>query len=130
MTGSCPIPAWGVAGAAVEPSVLVLTGVAGLLAGAFSMAAGEYVSMLSQKEMFEHQIAQEKDELERYPKEEAEELALIYAARGRYKPDGTMVYFICLAEQLAVVPDGATVHVVGKRPAGLRRTCTVALIAA
>jgi VIT1/CCC1 family predicted Fe2+/Mn2+ transporter len=46
------------------------------------MAAGEYVSMLSQKEMFEHQIAQEKDELERYPKEEAEELALIYAARG------------------------------------------------
>jgi VIT1/CCC1 family predicted Fe2+/Mn2+ transporter len=72
----------GVAGAEVEPSVLVLTGVAGLLAGAFSMAAGEYVSMLSQREMFEHQIAQEKDELERYPKEEAEELALIYAARG------------------------------------------------
>jgi VIT1/CCC1 family predicted Fe2+/Mn2+ transporter len=72
----------GVAGAAAEPSVLVLTGVAGLLAGAFSMAAGEYVSMLSQKEMFEHQIAQEKDELERYPEEEAEELALIYAARG------------------------------------------------
>jgi VIT1/CCC1 family predicted Fe2+/Mn2+ transporter len=72
----------GVAGAAVEPQLLVLTGVAGLLAGAFSMAAGEYISMLSQKEMFEHQIAQEKDELERYPKEEAEELALIYAARG------------------------------------------------
>jgi VIT1/CCC1 family predicted Fe2+/Mn2+ transporter len=72
----------GVAGAAVEPNVLILTGVAGLLAGAFSMAAGEYVSMLSQKEMFEHQIAQERDELERYPKEEAEELALIYAARG------------------------------------------------
>ena len=38
--------------------------------------------MLSQKEMFEHQIAQERDELERYPKEEAEELALIYASRG------------------------------------------------
>jgi vacuolar iron transporter family protein len=72
----------GVAGAAAEPSVLILTGVAGLLAGAFSMAAGEYISMLSQKEMFEHQIAQERDELERYPKEEAEELALIYAARG------------------------------------------------
>jgi len=72
----------GVAGAAVEPSVLVLTGVAGLLAGAFSMAAGEYISMLSQREMFEHQIAQEKDELERYPEEEAEELALIFNARG------------------------------------------------
>jgi VIT1/CCC1 family predicted Fe2+/Mn2+ transporter len=72
----------GVAGAEADPSVLVLTGVAGLLAGAFSMAAGEYISMLSQKEMFEHQIAQEKDELERYPAAEAEELALIYEARG------------------------------------------------
>ncbi len=72
----------GVAGAAVEPGIILLTGVAGLLAGAFSMAAGEFISMLSQKEMFEHQITQERDELERYPAEEAEELALIYAARG------------------------------------------------
>jgi VIT1/CCC1 family predicted Fe2+/Mn2+ transporter len=72
----------GVAGAAAEPSVIVLTGVAGLLAGAFSMAAGEFISMLSQREMFEHQISQEREELRRYPKEEAEELALIYAARG------------------------------------------------
>jgi len=72
----------GVAGAAVEPGIILITGVAGLLAGAFSMAAGEFISMLSQKEMFEYQIAQEKDELERYPAEEAEELALIYAARG------------------------------------------------
>lgn len=72
----------GVAGAAVDPSIILLTGVAGLLAGAFSMAAGEYISMLSQREMFEYQITQERDELERYPAEEAEELALIYAARG------------------------------------------------
>ena len=72
----------GVAGAAAEPNIIVLTGVAGLLAGAFSMAAGEFISMLSQREMFEHQISQEREELQRYPKEEAEELALIYAARG------------------------------------------------
>jgi vacuolar iron transporter family protein len=72
----------GVAGAGTSASVILLTGVAGLLAGAFSMAAGEFISMLSQKEMFQHQISQEKDELERYPKEEAEELALIYEARG------------------------------------------------
>jgi len=72
----------GVAGAAVEPGIILITGVAGLLAGAFSMAAGEFISMWSQREMFEYQIAQEKDELERYPAEEAEELALIYAARG------------------------------------------------
>lgn len=72
----------GVAGAGTSSSVILLTGIAGLLAGAFSMAAGEFISMLSQREMFEHQIAQEKDELERYPDEEAEELALIYEARG------------------------------------------------
>jgi VIT1/CCC1 family predicted Fe2+/Mn2+ transporter len=72
----------GVAGAGAEPRIIILTGVAGLLAGAFSMAAGEFVSMLTQREMFEYQIGQERDELERYPAEEAEELALIYAARG------------------------------------------------
>jgi VIT1/CCC1 family predicted Fe2+/Mn2+ transporter len=72
----------GVAGAAAEPRIVLLTGVAGLLAGAFSMAAGEYVSVRSQRELYEHQIAQERAELDRYPEEEAEELALIYAARG------------------------------------------------
>jgi VIT1/CCC1 family predicted Fe2+/Mn2+ transporter len=58
------------------------SGVAGLLAGALSMAAGEYVSMRSQREMFEYQIGLERDELHEYPEEEAEELALIYQARG------------------------------------------------
>jgi VIT1/CCC1 family predicted Fe2+/Mn2+ transporter len=72
----------GVAGAGPEPGVIVLAGVAGLLAGAFSMAAGEYVSMRSQREMFEYQIALERDELAAYPEEEAAELALIYEARG------------------------------------------------
>jgi VIT1/CCC1 family predicted Fe2+/Mn2+ transporter len=73
---------FGVAGAAAEPSVILLTGVAGLLAGAFSMAAGEYVSVRSQREMFEFQIGLERDELDKYPDEEAAELALIYAAKG------------------------------------------------
>ncbi|MGE0746465.1 MAG: VIT1/CCC1 transporter family protein [Rhodospirillales bacterium] len=72
----------GIAGAEARPSVLVLTGVAGLLAGAFSMASGEYVSVRSQREMYEHQIALERAELAQYPAEEAEELALIYSARG------------------------------------------------
>ena len=72
----------GVAGASADNSVILLTGIAGLLAGAFSMAAGEYVSMRSQREMFEYQIGLEQEELETYPEEEAEELALIYAARG------------------------------------------------
>jgi VIT1/CCC1 family predicted Fe2+/Mn2+ transporter len=73
---------YGVVGASPEPSIIVLTGVAGLLAGAFSMAAGEYVSVRSQREMFEYQIGLERDELETYPEEEAAELALIYAAKG------------------------------------------------
>jgi VIT1/CCC1 family predicted Fe2+/Mn2+ transporter len=72
----------GMAGATGDPQTVLISGVAGLLAGAFSMAAGEYVSVRSQRELYEHQIAQEKAELEQYPEEEAEELALIYNARG------------------------------------------------
>ncbi|MEW6118665.1 MAG: VIT1/CCC1 transporter family protein [Pseudomonadota bacterium] len=73
---------FGIVGAAQSPDAIVLTGIAGLLAGAFSMAAGEYVSVRAQREMFEYQIGLERDELEKYPQEEATELALIYAAKG------------------------------------------------
>jgi vacuolar iron transporter family protein len=72
----------GVAGAAAPNSVILLSGIAGLLAGAFSMAAGEWVSVRSQREMFEYQIGLERKELAEYPAEEAQELALIYEARG------------------------------------------------
>jgi VIT1/CCC1 family predicted Fe2+/Mn2+ transporter len=72
----------GVAGAAADNDVVLLAGTAGLLAGALSMAAGEYVSVRSQREMFEYQIGLEREELEQYPEEEAAELALIYAAKG------------------------------------------------
>ena len=72
----------GVAAAGVAPDNLLLTGVAGLLAGALSMAAGEYVSVRSQREFYEYQIALEREELAHYPDAEAEELALIYNARG------------------------------------------------
>ena len=72
----------GVAGASADPGIILLSGVAGLLAGAFSMASGEYVSVRSQREMYEYQIGLERDELKAYPDEEAKELALIYEARG------------------------------------------------
>ncbi|HET7921148.1 MAG TPA: VIT1/CCC1 transporter family protein [Gammaproteobacteria bacterium] len=72
----------GLGGAALDNHVILLAGIAGLLAGATSMAAGEYVSMRSQREMFEYQIGLEAQELKAYPEEEAEELALIYEARG------------------------------------------------
>jgi VIT1/CCC1 family predicted Fe2+/Mn2+ transporter len=72
----------GMAGAGATSSYVLLTGTAGMLAGALSMAAGEYVSVRSQREMYEYQIALEREEVAEYPEEEAEELALIYEARG------------------------------------------------
>ncbi len=72
----------GVAGASMDTHLVLLTGTAGMLAGAFSMACGEYISVKSQREFFEKQIAVEKEELEQYPEEEAAELALIFEARG------------------------------------------------
>lgn len=72
----------GMVGANADTGVVLITGIAGLLAGALSMASGEYVSVRSQRELFEHQIALERAELAEYPEAEAEELALIYAARS------------------------------------------------
>lgn len=72
----------GIAGATAEPRVVVIAGVAGLCAGAFSMATGEYVSVRSQRELYEHQIGLEREELAQYPEAEAQELALIYEAKG------------------------------------------------
>ena len=73
----------GVAGASGgEGSFVLLAGIAGLLAGSFSMAAGEYISMQSQRELFERQIALERAELEAMPEEEQAELAQVYRAKG------------------------------------------------
>lgn len=72
----------GVAGANPSGRFIVLAGVAGLLAGSFSMGAGEFVSVTSQRELFERQIALEKEELESDPEEERRELSLIYRAKG------------------------------------------------
>lgn len=74
---------FGMAGASsMDNHIVILAGIAGLLAGAFSMAAGEYLSVRSQKELFEYQIGLEAEELKLYPEEEAAELALIFEARG------------------------------------------------
>jgi VIT1/CCC1 family predicted Fe2+/Mn2+ transporter len=77
----------GVAGSGSAHKVILLTGIAGLLAGAFSMAAGEYVSMASQREMYEREISLEAQELEEKPEEEREELALLYQAKGLDRED-------------------------------------------
>jgi VIT1/CCC1 family predicted Fe2+/Mn2+ transporter len=72
----------GVTGARVSNHVILLAGVAGLLAGAFSMAAGEYISMRVQREVFERLIHLEAHELATEPEEELEELAAIYRSKG------------------------------------------------
>ena len=75
----------GVAGTGAEPKTLMLTGLAGLLAGASSMAVGEYVSVASQRDLLARQIELERRELLSAPEEEAAELALILAHKGLSK---------------------------------------------
>jgi VIT1/CCC1 family predicted Fe2+/Mn2+ transporter len=92
----------GVAGANAQNATILLTGAAGLVAGAFSMAAGEYVSVRSQREMYEYQIGLERDELAEYPEEEAQELALIYEARGVEREEA-----LRMAKQIIADPERA-----------------------
>jgi len=77
----------GFAGSGSSRSAILLAGVAGLLAGSFSMAAGEYVSVTSQRETYEREIAMEARELEEKPEEERDELALLYRAKGLSRED-------------------------------------------
>ncbi|MEU7744857.1 VIT1/CCC1 transporter family protein [Nonomuraea sp. NPDC049158] len=72
----------GVAGGTGDTKVIALAGVAGLAAGAFSMAGGEYVSVASQRELALAEIAVERRELERHPEAEQEELAQVFVNRG------------------------------------------------
>lgn len=72
----------GVAAASASQGSLLLTGVAGLVAGAMSMAAGEYVSVHSQADTEQADLARERSELERDPAAEQRELSGIYVQRG------------------------------------------------
>ena len=72
----------GVAGAEIGGRAILVTGLAGLLAGAISMALGEWISVQSSRELYEAQLHTEQAEIDAAPEEEAEELALIYQARG------------------------------------------------
>lgn len=81
----------GVVGAEFTDSTIVTTGIAGLLAGAASMAIGEWISVQSSRELSQRQIEIERDELEEVPEEEEQELALIYEAKGLNKEDARNV---------------------------------------
>src|SRR5712671_7476186 len=72
----------GIAGAAAAERTILITGLAGLVAGACSMAMGEWLSVTSSRELYQSQIATEAEELREVPEEEREELVLIYQAKG------------------------------------------------
>jgi VIT1/CCC1 family predicted Fe2+/Mn2+ transporter len=74
--------AMGVAGASQGGHAVLIAGLAGMLAGALSMAIGEWLSVQSARELFAHQVKVEREELLTVPDEEEEELALIYQAKG------------------------------------------------
>lgn len=92
----------GVAGAQLDNSEILITGLAGLLAGAGSMAMGEWISVQNARELFSRQIAIEREELREFPDEEREELALIYEAKGLPQAQARQV-----AERIIAEPEGA-----------------------
>ena len=106
----------GVAGGGAESGTIVLAGAAGLIAGAFSMATGEYVSVASQAELARAEIEVEKAELARVPEAEQDELARIYMGRGVDEPtarevarqlsrDPETVWRVHAREELGIDPD-------------------------
>ena len=129
-------------------SFVLLAGIAGLLAGAFSMAAGEYISMQSQRELFERQIALERAEMEAMPEEEEAELAASYRAKGftpaeaariahRIFEDPEAALDMLVREELGLDPDRARIAVGRRRRVvrgvrhrrvhpGRARTCSAA----
>jgi VIT1/CCC1 family predicted Fe2+/Mn2+ transporter len=72
----------GVIGAAFSSHTILITGLAGLLAGSGSMAMGEWISVRTSRELYERQVSIEEQEIAEVPAEEEEELALIYEAKG------------------------------------------------
>lgn len=106
----------GVAGASVSAHTVIITGLAGLASGAFSMATGEYISVASQTELTKAEIELEKRELQRVPAAEQRELAAIYVERGldpelaaevarQIHRDPELTWRIHAREELGVDPD-------------------------
>jgi VIT1/CCC1 family predicted Fe2+/Mn2+ transporter len=92
----------GVAGATTDGRMVVLAGLAGLLAGAFSMAAGEWISMTSQRELFERQIDLARERCRTMPGLAEAELAALYERKGIPEPDAR-----ALAARFMLDPDTA-----------------------
>ncbi|NKE34326.1 rubrerythrin family protein [Natronococcus sp. JC468] len=89
----------GVAGAALQSTTILITGLAGLIAGAGSMAMGEWLSVQSSRELYQHQIEVEAEELAEIPAEEKQELALIYEAKGVPKEQAEVLAAQLIADE-------------------------------
>jgi vacuolar iron transporter family protein len=89
----------GVAGASTSSHAILVTGLAGLVAGACSMALGEWVSVTSSRELAERELRVERDELAETPEEEREELQLIYEAKGIPKDEARQLSARLLGDQ-------------------------------
>ncbi|WP_062354830.1 VIT1/CCC1 transporter family protein [Herbidospora yilanensis] len=116
----------GVAGGTADTRVIALAGAAGLAAGAFSMAGGEYVSVASQRELAQAEIAVERREMAVHPEEEQAELAALYERRG---VDPELAAEV--ARQISRDPEQAlevhTLNELGVRPDDLPSPVTAAL---
>ncbi len=106
----------GVAGAMSGQSAVLLAGIAGLLAGALSMALGEWISVKSSQELYENQMDLEMEELETNPEGEEKELAIIYQAKGIPKEqalqmakdiiaDKALAHEVLIKEELGITPE-------------------------
>ncbi|HXY44322.1 MAG TPA: VIT1/CCC1 transporter family protein, partial [Acidimicrobiales bacterium] len=89
----------GVAGAQLKTTTILITGLSGLLAGAFSMAIGEWISVQSARELYERQVTTEAAEIHSVPDEEQEELALIYEAKGLPQDEAEQVAERLMADE-------------------------------
>lgn len=115
----------GVGGSGQNDHVVVITGLAGLVAGAFSMATGEYISVASQNELVHAEVAVERRELQRHPVGETAELAAVYRSQGMDERTAAVA-----AEQVSAHPERALrVHAreeLGVDPDGLPSPYTAA----
>lgn len=116
----------GIAGSGASRMLILLAGTAGLLAGSFSMAAGEYVSMASQREMYEREISLEAQELEEKPEEERDELVLLYRAKGLNRRDAERLADQIMADR-QVALDTLAREELGLDPTGLGSPVTAAV---
>lgn len=117
----------GVAGASLNNHVLLLTGLAGLLAGAFSMALGEWISVTSSRELNEREIHVESEEFDMNPQAEQEELQLIYESKGM-KPVDAQTLAKHMTENKARAMDALTREELGIDPDEKGGSPTVAAI--